>query len=233
MADKKETESEKEQKSSRSFFDDGLVESIKVDMDSTWYVMADEIKSSIIIPIETLEHLSSEEIGDRVNRLFTPAAINQLRFDAIKYRVKYRKCRPKDVEQAVTDYLGLAQRGDKIPGVEVDELAAVRRLFLLIKQQAVAKLVKSREKLARKLVAGKSYSSIFLKVAKRDGFQCKTCEKPASDLTLSTTDDKPGDLKTLENLFITCGNCAWEKDVCNKLKLETRGLSGQSQAVGA
>ncbi len=176
----------------------------------TWNVESDEPNAFIIIPINQLDNLSSEQIGKYVQLLIKPA----------------RMCLAKEIVYIVDD---LCEPGQTIPIEFCNEWIDLLEEFKHSSEEisnALLILLKTKETLIqkeqeeRRLAELKkapnpkrkeiklSYDKLFVTLGRRDGFSCLMCGSSAKDLQIDhVIPISHNGTNDISNLQLLCPSC--------------------------
>lgn len=199
------------------------------ELEDGWTVESNEHNTAVKITLDKIKELSADQIGIRVKNLIPKVELTQLKFEAQRFTLKYKSVKPRQAAEGIAEYHKLFEKinalatEDKDSLLKSQEVTWVKSVFQMLRNQAISFDSKAREKQAREYV-GRRYSTVFLEVAKRNGFNCEYC-KTSTDLVLYPTNN--ADRTNIEtrseptNLQIVCGTCIWDKN----LSYDTDGSS--------
>jgi len=164
-------------------------------------------QTQVLIPTESLDGLSNEDIGKMVR-----GASSEIEFlyaehiaNLILQGAYSRAEDEQDYSRVIEQLTPYKERSSTI--VHVLSIIAQKRDNEALKQQHRVQKKAKRNQLAA------SYNTYFMAIGRRDGFHCSTCKK-TSDLQIDHIQPLArGGSNELDNLQLLCGTCNVKKGI--------------------
>lgn len=176
--------------------------------DRKWYVEAGGFPDAVIVPLDTIDGMTAEEIGTMVLSLTPEIDYGHAVLLLDKYHQRQLKEDFYEADELQRDLEQCEKYSEREP--ELGKLAVVLRNLLDRKLRKVSTSSQKKKQMRDELAV--VYEQRFVEIGRRDGFKCCACGSTSPNLQIDhVMPISLGGNNDLDNLCLMCPSCNQKK----------------------